>query len=79
MNLPNYPTQEVKAFGEAVASALINARVQVSMDGLGGCKYYDISDFDAELRPYIEAYLEGNHDSVAIMYAAMRTKELEVA
>lgn len=47
------------------------------MEGLGGCKAFDMSDFDEDVRPYVEAYLEGNSDSVAITYAAMRTKELE--
>lgn len=78
MPLPNYPSDEVKRFGERVASALANAHCQSSMKGLGGCKQYDLSDFEPELHPYINAYLEGRHDSAAIMYAAMRTKELEV-
>ena len=76
MNLPNYPTQEIKEFGERIASALMDASIQSSMGGLGGCKHYNLSNFEPEMHPYILAYLEGVHDSVAILYAAMRTKEL---
>lgn len=77
MNLPNYPDPKVKEFGERVSSALMEAQCQVAMGGLGGCKTYDLSNFDADLRPYIAAYLDGgNHDSLAVIYAAMRTKEL---
>ncbi len=75
--LTNYPSKEVKEFGELVASALMNANIQSSMHGLGGCKQFDLSDFESDLHPYIQEYLRGNLDSVAIMYAAMRTKELE--
>lgn len=78
MNLPNYPSPKVKKFGERVASALMDASIRRSMHGLGGCKLYDPSDFEPDMLPYIEAFLEGNHDSAAIMYAAMRTKELEL-
>lgn len=78
MNLPNYPSPEVKEFGERVASVLMTANIQHSMGGMGGCKHFDINGFDEDVRPYILAYQEGNHDSAAIMYAAMRTKELEL-
>ena len=77
MTLPNYPSPEVKEFGERVASVLMAANIRKSMSGLGGCKPYDPADFEPDMLPYIEAYFEGDHDSVAIMYAAMRTKELE--
>ena len=77
MNLPNYPSPEVKSFGEKVLSAMFDASIRASMAGLGGCKALDMNDFDEDIRPYIEAYLEGNLDSVAVTYAAMRTKELE--
>jgi hypothetical protein len=70
-----YPSKEVAEFGQAVASALFDADVRKAMDGLGGCKEFNYDDFDKELHPFIEAYLLGNNDSVAIMYAAMRWKE----
>ena len=76
--IPNYPAPEVKAFGEKVSAAMYDASIRSSMGGLGGCRTFDLSDFDADVRPYIEAYLQGDLDSVAIIYAAMRTKELEV-
>ena len=77
MNVQYYPTKEVKEFGERLASALMDADIRRSMQQLGGCKAFDIADFEPEMRPYITAYLEGNHDSVAILYAAMRAKEVE--
>ena len=77
MNLPNYPSPEVKEFGERVANALYNADIRKAMNGIGGCNTYDLIDFDEDTHLYIEAYLRGNRDSVAIMYAAMRDKELE--
>lgn len=77
MPIPNYPSPEVKQFGERVSEALIDASIRNSMGGLGGCPIFDLADFDEDLQPYVVAYLEGNHDSAAIMYAAMKTKELE--
>lgn len=77
MLIPNYPSDEVKAFGEKVNAAMYDASVRVGMGGLGGCPEFNINEFDEDVRPYIMAYLEGNLDSVAITYAAMRTKELE--
>jgi hypothetical protein len=78
MTVPNYPSPEVKAFGERVNVAMYAASVRKSAAGLGGCKAYDPADFDEDVLPYINAYLEGNLDSVAITYAAMRTKELDI-
>lgn len=80
MTLPNYPSPEVKEFGEKLNLALFDASVRHALggDNLGGCKPYDLNDFNPEFRPYIKEYVEGgNNDSVAIVYAAMRTKELE--
>jgi hypothetical protein len=58
-------------------SSLYDASIQKSMTGLGGCKEFDLGNFDTEFHPYIQAYLEGNNDSMAIVYAA-RTRELTV-
>ena len=77
MKVLYYPSDGVKEFGERLASALMDADIRRSMQQLGGCKAFDIADFEPEMRPYITAYLEGNHDSVAILYAAMRAKEVE--
>lgn len=79
MPLPHYPSPEVKEFGEKLNIAMFDAMVRATLggDNLGGCKSYDLNDFDLEFRPYIKEYVEGgNNDSVAIVYAAMRTKEL---
>ena len=76
MNSPNYPSPKVKAFGERLMSELMNARIRTALGGFGGCKDFDLSDFDIELRPYIQAYLEEGVNSLAITYAAMRTKEI---
>lgn len=78
VTIPNYPRPEVKAFGERVNAAMYDASIRHSLGGLGGCQDFRIEDFDEDVRPYILAYLEGDLDSVAITYAAMRTKELEL-
>ena len=78
VTLPNYPCQEVKEFGERISEAMFEASIRQSMARLGGCKEFRIEDFDEEMRPYILAYLEGNFNSTSIIYAAMRTKELEL-
>lgn len=76
MTLPNYPSEEVIAFGVRVSEALLDCCIRKTMEGLGGCKPYTLEDFDEDLRPYIEAYIVGNNDSsIAVTYAAMRTKE----
>ena len=77
--MKNYPSPEVKAFGEKVNSAMFTASVQNSMGGLGGCKTFNIENFDEDVRPYIIAYLEEKHDSIAITYAAMRDMEEKLA
>ena len=78
VTIPNYPCQEVKEFGERISEAMFEASIRQSMARLGGCKEFRIEDFDENMRPYILAYLEGNFNSTAIIYAAMRTKELEL-
>lgn len=74
--MKNYPSKEVKEFGEKVMSALFDSDIQRALGGLGGCKPYSPSNFDPEVLPYVEEYAKGNLDSLAIAYAAMRTKEL---
>ena len=79
MTIPNYPHPEVKAFGERVNAAMYDASIRHALDAApGGRRDFRIEDFDEDVRPYILAYLEGDLDSVAITYAAMRTKELEL-
>jgi hypothetical protein len=77
MSVPYYPSNSVKEFGEKVNTAMYDASIQLACGGLGGCKVYDINTFEPEVRPYIEAYLAGNLDSIALTYAAMRAKEVE--
>lgn len=76
MKLENYPNQEVIDFGEKVAAALVDANIRKSLGGLGGCKAYDPADFDPDVLPYVNAYIGGKADSVALIYAAMKSKEL---
>jgi len=78
MTLPNYPSEVVLQFGVRVSDALFDADIRKTMEGLGGCKPHRLEDFDEDLRPYIEAYIVGNNThSIALTYAAMRTKEIE--
>ena len=80
MTLPNYPSPEVKEFGERVSEAMIDAQIQFSLGGgIGGCREYAPSNFAPDVRPYVEESVKGNLDSAAIMYAAMRTKEIELS
>lgn len=77
--LPNYPSKTVAEYGEEVAAALFDAHIQKCMGGnhLGGCKSFSLTNFKSELHPYISLYLDnGAKDSMAIVYAAMKTKEL---
>ena len=78
MTVPNYPSEEIQLFGVRVSNALFDADIRKTMNGLGGCKPYKLEDFDKDLHPYIKAYLDGNTQSIAITYAAMRTKEKEI-
>lgn len=78
MQIENYPSKEVKEFGEQLTEALLTMSNQSSMKGLGGCKAFDINSFQEEFHPYLLEYLKGNHDSLAIIYAAMKTKEQEI-
>jgi hypothetical protein len=75
--MKNYPAPEIRQFGELLMSHMASAHAQKHMGGLGGCKTFDIESYPVEFRPYILAYLEGGADSLAITYAAMRTKENE--
>ena len=77
-DLPNYPSDAVKALGEELIEALMDASIHKAMGGMGGCKEFDLSDFKPEFHPYITRYINGSLDSVALTYAAMRTKELEL-
>ena len=77
MSIKNYPSKQLKEFGEQLSESLMTASIQSSMKGLGGCDAFDINSFREEFHPYILEYLKGNCDSVAITYAAMKTKEQE--
>jgi hypothetical protein len=55
---------------------MFDADIQKSLGGLGGCKHFDITTFPIEFHPYILEYLKGNNDSVAIVFAAMKDREL---
>ena len=45
VKLKNYPSEEVKNFGEDCISFLINASIRNSLGGLGGSKEFNIEDF----------------------------------
>lgn len=76
--MKNYPSKEVQKFGEDLSEALMTATLRKSMGGLGGCKNFNIQDFHQEFQPYIQEYLKENHNSAAIIYSAMKTKEQEM-
>ena len=43
--MKNYPSENVKKFGEELGMALFDADVHRALGGLGGCKHFDLKDF----------------------------------
>jgi hypothetical protein len=78
MTIPNYPCYEVMKFGTRVSEALFDANISSCMAGFGGCKEFQLADYEEDLHPYIQAYLADGTNSGAVIYAAMRTKEKEL-
>lgn len=70
-----YPDDELKQYGENLASALMSAHCENAMHGLGGCREFKIDNYPENMLEYILAYLNGNNDSIALIYAAMRKYE----
>ena len=68
----------VKEYGEKVINSLFDASVRKALGGLGGCYEYDPKDFPEAHLKYIEAYLQNGMDSIAVVYAAMRDKAIEL-
>lgn len=67
-----YPTEATEKFGSELMITMYDKHVTKALDG-----HVDLTDINPEFVPYVEAYLEGNNNSVAICYAAMRKKEEE--
>lgn len=79
MTIPNYPCYEVKKFGDEVSDALFDASIAIMMNGTYGCKSFDITAYREELHKYIQQHIDDDtNDSIAVIYAAMRTKEKEL-
>lgn len=58
-----------------LCSALMDAAIQSSMGGIGGCKQFDLSDFPEWQHKYILGYLEYEcRDSMRIMLEAYEEK-----
>lgn len=64
------PTEEQIGAGNRVASELTTACAQKNMHGLGGCKKFDIKNF--EFKEIITLYLNGDIDSVTGIWLAMQ-------
>lgn len=57
----------------------MDANIQQQMGGIGGCKTFDIRQFEEDLTPFVAGFIEsGATDSLSFIFAAMRTKELEL-
>lgn len=79
MSIPNYPCYEVKKFGDEVSDALYDATCYKLMDSSWGYKTFDVTLYREELRKYIQQHIDdADNNSIAIIYAAMRTKEKEL-
>lgn len=63
------PSQKQIEAGNKVASELYDANIRKSMAGLGGCKEFDINDF--EYKEIVTLYLNEEIDSVTGIYLAM--------
>jgi hypothetical protein len=63
-----YPSLEVKAFGERLMSAMFDASVRKSMAGLGGCLEYNLKDFDEDLGPHIQRYINNDCNVIVAVH-----------
>lgn len=72
--LKNYPSEEVRKFGEDCTAFIYDANIRNSL----GCRDFRIEDFPEEFKPYITAYLKDGLSFIAICYAAMKTREQEL-
>lgn len=57
-------------FVQRLASQLVDAKVRSSMAGLGGCKEFDLEDFDEEFHQFILKYITDEICSVEAMLLA---------
>lgn len=77
MNIPFYPSPEVKKFGEELSESIFNAQLEKTLNGLGGSRVFDWTNYPDAHHLYIKKYFEDELDSIAVIYAGMRAKELQ--
>lgn len=69
---------EVAKEGSDLMSALFDASIQNTMNGLGGCKIFDINSFPVRWHNLITAYLNNDICAVTACYVAMRNLDAEI-
>jgi len=57
--------------GSEIATHLLDADIRKTMNGVGGCKEYDLSDHPEEFHELIEDYVEGRILSATAIFLAM--------
>lgn len=57
--------------GKRMASSLINAEIQIDMDGLGGVEKFNVSNYHPDDRRIINDYLDKEIETVEAIYRAM--------
>lgn len=62
--------KEKVKFVQKLASQLLDAKVRSSMSGLGGCKEFNLEDFDEEFHQLILKYIGDEICSVEAMLLA---------
>lgn len=67
---------EISAIGNEFMSFLADASIQHSVNGLGGCKDFDINNFPEEYRTLIQAYINKDIDSITACYIVMKSKDI---
>ena len=63
-------TDEMRDAGDQIASDLMDANLRSSMNGLGGSKNFDVSDFPNNT-DLIVKYLDGELTSIEAIYISM--------
>jgi len=69
------PSKKQIQAGHEAASEMIDAGIQRSMNGMGGCKKFKISNF--KYKAIVRAYLKEEIDSLTGMWIAMQEAEFQ--
>ena len=71
MNYTPVPAK-VREAGESIASHMMDACIQIGMNGLGGCEPFDVNQYPYEEREFLDAYIDDVITSTEAIYLYMR-------